>query len=341
MYQPNIRSIHLELSNKCNARCPMCSRTNNERIEQAPAEFTLAKFKQHFSPEFIQQLESFKMCGNFGDPAIAKDCIAIHQYIDECNPTIRLAFHTNGGLRTKTFWKQLGEIYCKHEDRMIVFHIDGLKDTNGIYRADVDYDLAIRNAQSAIATGAKCVWAFIPFMHNEHQIEEAEAEANRLGFYKFAIKISARFEHKMQPFKYKDSKTGLMKAIFPATSSEFNVNAMLENLETPICAAEKRREAYIDARGNVLPCCWYGSVYENNDEFKAEYNKHSTPNLNERPLSDIIQDPIFSGAIKQSWADHSILSKPCYKKCTGKEMHFWRYDGETIPQKPLRDWLDE
>lgn len=341
IYDPHIRTLHVELSNRCNARCPMCSRTNNKRIEDDPDEITLERFQKYFSVEFLQQLDNIKFCGNFGDPAIAKDCIEIHQYIDSVNPTINMVFHTNGGLRTKKFWKQLGEVYVKQPNRMIVFHIDGLKDTNHIYRVDVDYDKVIENASAAIKTKANCIWAFIPFMHNEHQVEEAESEANRLGFTKFAIKVSARFQHKLQPFKYVDGRTGIQKMIFPTTSSEFNVKKLLENLDTPICAAEKRRELYVSARGEAIPCCWYASGYQNNDAFREQIDTLCNPNLNERPLEEILMDPLYNGAIKQSWKDQSVISTPCYKKCTGKEMHFWSVDGEMIPQKQIKEWMDD
>lgn len=341
MYDPHIRSLHIELSNRCNARCPMCSRTNNKRIEDNPDEITLEKFQSYFSDEFIKQLDSIKFCGNFGDPAIAKDCIDIHQYVDQINPDIDMVFHTNGGLRTPKFWKQLGVVYSKRPERKIVFHIDGMRDTNHIYRVDVDYDNVITNATAAISTGAYCVWAFIPFMHNEHQVEEAEAEAKRLGFTKFAVKISARFEHKLQPFRYVDGRTGIDKMLFPATSSEYNVTKLLENLDTPICAAEKRREVYVSARGEMLPCCWYASGYQNNDKFHQQIAEVCNPNLNERPLEAVLQDSLYNGAIKQSWSDNTPLSTPCYKKCTGKEMHFWKVDGEMLPQKQIRQWMDD
>jgi MoaA/NifB/PqqE/SkfB family radical SAM enzyme len=341
IYRNGLESMHIELTNKCNARCPQCSRTNNQQIEDSQVEITLKQFKQYFNAEFIQRLKKIKFCGNFGDPAMARDCVPIHQYIIECNPNIDLTFDTNGGIRTTTFWKELGKFYVGKPESFLIFHIDGMEDTNHIYRADVSYSNVMKNAKAAISTGAQVVWAFIPFMHNEHQVEDAEELSKKMGFYKFAVKISSRFEHKLQPFSYKDAKTGITKQIFPATSPEFNVSELLANLDKPVCTAEKRKEIYVDARGRLLPCCWYGSGYETNETFRHAVDKQHTPDLNKTTVDAALDTPLFRN-IKDTWdTSDDILNKPCYKKCSGKLMHFWRIDGTITPQKNYAEWLRE
>lgn len=341
IYRDGLESMHIEITNKCNARCPQCSRTNNQQIEDSQVEITIDQFRKYFSAEFIQQLKKIKFCGNFGDPAMAKDCIAIHEYITQCNPNIDLSFDTNGGIRTTTFWKQLGKFYIDKPQSYIIFHIDGLADTNDIYRADVSFSNVMKNAKAAISTGAQVVWAFIPFMHNEHQVEEAEEMAKQMGFYKFAVKISSRFEHKLQPFSYKDSRTGRMKQIYPATSPEFNVSDRLANLDKPVCTAEKRKEIYVDARGRVLPCCWYGSGYETNETFRSAVDQCHTASLDSIDIETAMQSQLFHN-IKGTWdMPDNVLNKPCYKKCSGKLMHFWKIDGVVTPQKNYDQWLKD
>ena len=65
----NIKDIHLELTSKCQARCPMCPRRVNGGILNpimSLNEITLEQFKEWFSDEFINQLDSLFMCGNLG-----------------------------------------------------------------------------------------------------------------------------------------------------------------------------------------------------------------------------------------------------------------------------------
>lgn len=319
----------------------MCARTDDPVFDERPDEITLEKFKKYFPIELLQGVTLFKFCGNFGDPAIAKDCIAIHEYIDSINPKATFIIHTNGGLRTAKFWTQLGEIYSRNPSRLIIFHFDGLKDTNHIYRADVDWDIAVRNARAAIATGAKCVWGFIPFMHNEHQLEECEQMANDMGFFKFAVKVSARFHHVLKPFRFYDMKTKKYKELYPPTSDEFDVSMLMSDAALPTCVADTRKELYVDAWGNVFPCCWFGAMYTRKDKFREEYERSSLPNLNDRPIEDILRDPMFNGDIEAAWKTKNALSDTCFQKCSGKEMHFWKVDGHTIAQKQVDGKLEE
>ena len=80
----DIKSIHLEVTSKCQARCPMCPR----RLQGGPLldslyleEITIDLFKKWFPLDFIQQLNHVYMCGNLGDPMIAKDTMKIFRYM--------------------------------------------------------------------------------------------------------------------------------------------------------------------------------------------------------------------------------------------------------------------
>src|SRR4051812_30019418 len=97
-----IRIVHLEVTSKCNARCPMCPRNiqGGPLNRQLPIrELSLADATRIFVPSFLQQLRTIYLCGNFGDPAVATDCLAILQYFRRSNRGLKLGIHTNGGLR--------------------------------------------------------------------------------------------------------------------------------------------------------------------------------------------------------------------------------------------------
>ena len=56
-----LRQLHIELTNACNAACPMCTRfhTNSPLIrpDLTIDQITIEKFKKYFPPEVIQKLE--------------------------------------------------------------------------------------------------------------------------------------------------------------------------------------------------------------------------------------------------------------------------------------------
>ena len=86
----DIKSIHLEVTTKCQARCPMCPR----RIHGGPllegydlTEISLETFVNWFPSDFVKQLHHLNMCGNLRDPIIAKDTLEIFRYLRETNPT--------------------------------------------------------------------------------------------------------------------------------------------------------------------------------------------------------------------------------------------------------------
>ena len=111
MYKSHeIRTVHLEITDKCNAACPMCARNINggEDNPQLPGtELSIDDIKQIFRPEFIRQLDRMYMCGNYGDPIAARDTLETFQYFREHNAKINLSMHTNGSAKKPDWWRQL------------------------------------------------------------------------------------------------------------------------------------------------------------------------------------------------------------------------------------------
>ena len=190
----DIKTIHLEVTDKCNASCPMCARNINggEENPQLPnVELTLEDAKKIFEPAFIKQLDRVYMCGNFGDPIAAKDTLEIFRYLRENNPKINLSMMTNGSAKTPAWWKELAAVLGTRG--YVTFSVDGLEDTNHLYRQNTVFKKIMQNAEAFIQAGGRARWDYIVFAHNEHQVEEAEALAKSMGFEKFQYKKSARF----------------------------------------------------------------------------------------------------------------------------------------------------
>jgi MoaA/NifB/PqqE/SkfB family radical SAM enzyme len=77
-----IKTVHLEITERCNASCPMCARNINggeENPHLSDHELSLEDCKKIFTPSFIQQLDRMYMCGNFGDPVAAVDTLEVFE----------------------------------------------------------------------------------------------------------------------------------------------------------------------------------------------------------------------------------------------------------------------
>ena len=190
----DIKAVHLEITEKCQARCPMCDRNQNGGADNPNLglhELTVSDVQKILPPEFVKQLDRLYMCGNFGDPIIASDTLEVFQYLREQNSTMTLGMNTNAGAKKPDWWRELANSLGKNH--YVKFSFDGLGDTNHMYRQGVNWDIAWENAMAFIEAGGRAHWDYLIFAHNEHQVEEAEALSKEMGFEKFIAKKTGRF----------------------------------------------------------------------------------------------------------------------------------------------------
>ena len=189
-----LERIHVELSSACNAACPSCPR-NVDGGYTAPwltqRTMSTLDFKLIFDEETLLQIKSILMCGNYGDPIFCSDLPEILAYVSSINSTVDITVHTNGGIRSTDWWAKLAVSY---QNLRVVFSIDGLEDTNHIYRRRVKWERVIENAAAFISAGGIAIWEFLIFEHNEHQIEQAQELSEKMGFSEIQFKRPFGFD---------------------------------------------------------------------------------------------------------------------------------------------------
>lgn len=187
-----INHLHIELTNRCNAACPMCLRFHQSspllRPDLILNDITFEQFKTWFRPKLLKQIIHILFCGVHGDPIIARDVYEITEYIMDSNPSLNIQFNTNGGMRNIEWWSKFGKLLNRSPSSRVVFSIDGLEDTNHLYRRNVQWKKLMLNVESFIQAGGTAYWDYLIFKHNEHQIEEAKDLAKSLGFKEFIPK---------------------------------------------------------------------------------------------------------------------------------------------------------
>ena len=308
----NIKDIHLELTSKCQARCPMCPRRINGGLLNPlfdPTEISLEKFKEWFPISVIKQLNSLFMCGNLGDPIIAQDCLVIFQYLREINPDIRLSMHTNGSARNLQWWQGLA-----HSKVKVTFGIDGLIDTHALYRIGTDYKTILNNAREFINAGGEAEWHMLVFKHNEHQIEECQKLSENIGFKNFTSKHTSRFKN--NKFNVLDENGKTINILHP-TSRSINLTTNVSSTEASAiqCKAQKYRQLYVAADGTISPCCWLDFSWQlPNQDNRINYMDvvGVFPNLNSQSLEDIFISGYFK-IIEDTWAVNPLIE--CSKQC--------------------------
>jgi len=262
MQLEDITWLHVEASTRCNAWCPSCPR-NLDGYGLLPGlelrDLLLIDLQETIDK--LPNLITVQFCENFGDPVIARNFGQLYPYTYGKVHDIRI--HTNGSLRNKHWWYELGKQlrYSEHE---VVFAIDGMKDTHEIYRQGTNYDKVIKNASAFIRAGGNACWQFIPFKHNEKEILWVMAESQRLGFKRFTVQKDVRLsksparnwrtgeEYKIKFWKNDD------------VTNRFKQNKQVIKKEN--CMHLGTNSLYLNAKGDIYPCCYLDNVlhYKNN-----------------------------------------------------------------------------
>lgn len=361
----DLRSVHLEMTTLCNAKCPMCARTEdrgktNRRLPLT--ELSLEQIQRIFPKEFLQQLWEVYLCGNYGDPILAKDMSEALAYFKECNPDLTTKIHTNGSARSAQWWKNLARV-CDQ----VYFGIDGLEDTNALYRIGTHFDKIMENAAAYIGAGGYAKWQFIVFRHNEHQIEEARKRAHSMGFKEFNLKKTGRFfsNTKLEVRQEKpvyNSKGEITHTLEMPTQPQYLNKALAKEADllkrygsmvnylnsTQIkCQAVDTRSLYISADGLVFPCCWLGNqMYtwhkpEKSGEIWRLLEKLpggiSDISALNHSVADILAGPFFQKIIPESWELKTIAdgrSWVCSKTCGNEFNQFKQQFEKNIQPSP-------
>ena len=259
-----IRDVHLEISSLCNARCPLCPRNfrgypYNDGYPET--NLTIEQIKKIFTRDFLLQLETIWLNGNLGDPMMNSELIEIIKFFKDHNPNLKISIHTNGSIRNQNFWNELATLKIQ-----VIFHIDGLEDTNHLYRQGIEFKKIINNAQVYINSGGEAVWGFIIFDHNKHQLEECKQLSIKMGFINFytidddrntgpVYDTNGNLVHVMGNYQGETN----FEILFHKKKTDM---VLLEDIiqdRTPksikTCWAKQHKSIYIAANGEVSPCC--------------------------------------------------------------------------------------
>lgn len=343
-----LKNIHLEITNNCQASCPMCARNILGGLENPlikTQNWTFDEYKTIMSETVLNQIEGMYFCGNFGDPLLNNDLIDMCAYSTIVNPNLIVRIHTNGSLRNTSWWKKLASVLPK--EHKVIFALDGLEDTHSLYRIGTDFNKILENAKAFIEAGGVAEWVFIRFKHNEHQVEEARALAKELGFSTFSLKDSSRFliEPKIDVVDSNGNKTHTIEP-----SSEIPIKFIDKKIietykdwvsaSTIDCQSYNQREVYIDAYRNLFPCCWLasipytvverdGPVMPVRTEILNQYNDLvntmggiDTLNTLTNRVEDIIDSEIYQTVWTEYWTTKKLIT--CARACGINDVKFVR-----------------
>lgn len=344
-----IRDMHVEITNRCNAACPMCSRNNfggSTKESMILDEWSKEDIDKIFDPRLIN-LENVMFCGTHGDPCVAENSLyAIEKIKSKTSATVE--FYSNASMRTKDWWTNLGSLLTAlkpnrwhyRDSDLAIFSIDGLEDTNHLYRRRTNFNKIIENAEAFIKAGGIARWDFIVFKHNEHQVEEAEILAKKIGFKQFRIRKTSRFDYSPDgPNKWRvlNNQGDLEYYLEPPSAKYRNqewekiqflkdkyntIENYFENANISCLYKNKFQRIYINSYAQIYPCCYIGNdayltntnpIYQ--DSRKKVFDRYGEDfsSLRNHSWDDILGHEWFKDELEKSWS--SSLSGGKLMRC--------------------------
>lgn len=314
-FYDTVKELDIEHSAVCNAACPQCTR------ELRPGDYSWFNqtwlpnefYSERLPQELLDNLDTIFFSGMVGDPCAAPNFLEVCKIIKERAPHVHIKVSTNGGMRNPEWWSELASILGKGS--WIRFAIDGLADTNHIYRVNVKFDKVMANAKAFIVAGGEAEWQYIAFKHNEHQIDEARQLSKDMNFDRFVVRRSHRwlldalFETQYVGIEVPTNDKYVHPLILHRKKTFPIKDALKESNNSEItCEVQGRKSVYISADGWVFPCVYVGTcvhlmktrnLYDGWTKLWEEHGQDKI-NLLKNDWNSILSGSFFNN-IQNSW----------------------------------------
>jgi MoaA/NifB/PqqE/SkfB family radical SAM enzyme len=361
-----IDEYQLEITTYCNAACPQCPRNilgSNINPYMPLVHLSRETIDTSFTVDHCNKLRQIFFCGSYGDPIMHPDFLDILRDFRKKNPTLWLYIHTNGGVHKEDYWAEIAHIMNGYGQ--IDFGFDGLEDTLHLYRRNVKYGIAMRNARAFIDAGGRAQWNFIVFKHNEHQVEQAKELSKEYKFFNFLPRKTGRFYNHTNECAYPYwpvvDKHKKVEYVLEEPVSEEWKNPSVQKIEvlkkmhgsfreylnqTPIkCDALLGNKVVITAEGLVLPCNFFehnlydarffddympganvASFTSNGNQIQEFVGQHRDGlNINQKSLEDVFKSNFWK-ELTSRWSGSNKIME-CAMTCGEKFTKVWDQGG--------------
>jgi len=347
-YAPNYESVQIALSTNCNLLCPGCNRTHYEddKYSLNPLVKKNQFLDKNIILDFIQNKESHNLkriefAGLVDDPLSYPWLLELLENIVKIKPSLHITFHTNASLRTPEYFTKLATILNQFGGHSVNFSVDGLRDTNHIYRVGAQWDKIMSNAKAFIAAGGDATWQFIVFPWNAHQEDEVRRLGNEIGFKTIIIRNNRDplldnisyslpsttdkpwYNYTQQHEEEYKQQHFTKEQVFV----KFDEQLLEKNFKMPYnidCIWHNESRIYISFDGTVWPCCYiaFDSLRSPQiialQKFKfAEYGENFN-SLYHYSIDEIMSKEPFSSDVLNSITNdkkHGLEKEDAYFTC--------------------------
>lgn len=300
-----MKSLHVELTNRCTLFCPACPRTEWSDLLKRPLpkqDLDFALLDQFLNCEGGKSITDLLVCGDYGD------CIyypKLFEFLEHFRSSKTFRLCTNGSHQSDKFWHRLADL-MKPGDK-IIFAIDGLEDTNHLYRKNSNWSSIMTAVDIMSNSQAEVVWQTIVFSFNQHCLDQIQAFAESKGARFFSLETHRYGDPTLEP----DQTQVLLHYKF---KPEYNTTQI--EIE-PQCRVDEIIPT-VGADGIFYPCDWLRNP---NVFYKSQIWKQKSRWLDKLHIQNTNYDQAM--VVVNDWAEYvrnnSVTGGPvdnlCKMKC--------------------------
>jgi len=302
----------------CNALCLGCVRTdmhfNHKKSIIPDKQYILFDtFKKILTAPDFQSVVDLEFCGTIDDPLMHPEFL---EFLDWASTVKKynILIHTNASLRNTEYWTKLATVLKQHRNHVVKFSIDGLEDTNHLYRQNTTWKKIMENAEAFIAAGGRAFWQYLIFPWNEHQINEAKELSVKMGFVEFASRHDRSVATSLGLAQIQKIKVeNITKKKKVSNVDDIN-NSLLNTVNDDIaCNYGNRKMFFIGYDSKLWPCCFIQNGFVNTDEGKRAllqqrlfdaYGSDDWNNLEKHSVAEVLSHSFYSNDLVESWSSN-------------------------------------
>ena len=235
------KKLHIEVTSRCTLKCAACPRTTWKEITKIPfpkQDLNIDDFVKFMDCEGGRKVELLQLCGDYGDCIYYPDLIEFIKTFR--NKKFRL--HTNGSHGSPKFWNDLCKVLT--EDDEIVLAIDGLEDTNHLYRKNSNWKSIMQAVDILSKSSVKLAWQTIIFKFNEDQLEQIQELAESKNIRWFSLKTHRYEDTNLIPTKESNIQTHYLFKPEYTNQETFEIEPKCYRIKT------------VGSDGIFYPCDW-------------------------------------------------------------------------------------
>jgi len=308
--------LQFELSSMCNALCLGCVRTDNSSFNKKKyvipdkQYISFETFKKIITAPEFSTVKELQFCGTIDDPLMHPELLEFLNFASTVN-SYNIVIHTNASLRNIDYWKKLAQVLKKHKSHTVKFSIDGLEDTNHLYRQNTSWSKIMENAKFFIAEGGQAAWQYLIFPWNEHQLDQAKKLSVEMGFYQFVTRHDRSIATKRGLEAIQKIKIENIKKITKRSSVESINSELSDSVADEItCYNQTKKMYFISYDSRLWPCCFLHNGFMNSDLGRTEllqqrlcnvYNYSAWNDITANSIKDILCHDFYNSDLVESW----------------------------------------